>query len=108
MTLTVGVAQKDTTSSSKVNQKTETKTVQKKNNSELKGFVDKNGDGIDDRIENNEKGQRKGLHKRKRKRDLFIDKDGDGINDNRCNGFGLPGSHKGNNSKQKGKKGGPQ
>jgi hypothetical protein len=55
-------------------------------------FVDKNGDGIDDRKAadangrtDNEAGKSKS---RIRGCDRFTDLDGDGINDNRCNGLG--------------------
>jgi hypothetical protein len=66
---------------------------------ELKGFVDTDGDGIDDRklkTLDTEPGTPKRTRKRDRKRDHFIDSDGDGINDNRCNGlgFGSKGRHR--------------
>jgi hypothetical protein len=56
----------------------------------LKGFIDENGDGIDDRL------QMKGKHSDQQQhgqmkdmmRDHFIDLDGDGINDDRCGGMG--------------------
>lgn len=58
-------------------------------------FVDLNGNGINDKVE--QKGKPNG-----RKSDKFVDKDGDGINDNRCQGLGW-----GNKGKQfqKGKRG---
>ena len=50
---------------------------------ELKGFVDKNANGIDDRLEIGSKGPAaKG-------KDKFIDKDGDGICDERATGMGF-------------------
>jgi len=50
---------------------------------ELKGFVDKNANGIDDRLEIGSKGPKaKG-------KDRFIDKDGDGICDERATGMGF-------------------
>jgi Ni/Co efflux regulator RcnB len=70
-----------------------------------KGFVDQNGDGINDRRQ-----QRQG--KMKRRTDRFIDADGDGIRDGRECGLGLrrgPAAGKGS-GKQNGKqaKGGKQ
>lgn len=50
---------------------------------ELEGFVDKNANGIDDRLEIGSKGQGP------RGRDKFIDKDGDGICDERATGMGF-------------------
>ena len=55
----------------------------------LKGFIDKNNDGIDDRKQDGKNCDGKGLRRRNRMRDNFIDADGDGINDNRCSGTGL-------------------
>jgi len=49
----------------------------------LEGFIDKNANGIDDRLEIGSKGQ-KG-----RGRDKFVDKDGDGICDERATGMGF-------------------
>ncbi|NOY05572.1 MAG: hypothetical protein GXO82_02895 [Chlorobi bacterium] len=73
-------------------QKVEMKKPQVKNEKrmELKGFIDENGDGIDDRMERG-KMERNGEHGREhhRMRDHFIDMDGDGINDNRCDGMGI-------------------
>ncbi len=51
---------------------------------QLKGFIDKNANGIDDRIENKmDKGKQKG------KKDQFIDRNGDGICDGRESAFGI-------------------
>lgn len=50
----------------------------------LKGFVDKNANGIDDRLEQTGKHGMK-----KKKTDFFIDKDGDGICDGRESAIGL-------------------
>ena len=50
---------------------------------ELKGFVDKNANGIDDRLEISAKG------KGPKGKDKFIDKDGDGICDERATGMGF-------------------
>ncbi len=58
----------------------------------LKGFVDKNGDGIDDRRKGTAGSGGEGRQTRQRHgraSDTFIDADGDGINDNRCGGMGL-------------------
>jgi hypothetical protein len=52
----------------------------------LKGFIDKNGDGIDDRLIS---GKGKGKGKQLRNRDVFIDKNGDGICDGRESAIGL-------------------
>ena len=62
--------------------KTENKmTSQKKK--ELKGFIDKNANGIDDRLEG------KGGKNKKKGKDLFIDNNGDGISDGQESAFGL-------------------
>ncbi len=57
------------------------------------GFVDENGDGVDDRMRSDlQTGDRAtgGNHQlRRQHRDRFIDQDGDGINDGRCSGTGL-------------------
>jgi hypothetical protein len=56
----------------------------------LDGFVDKNANGIDDRLEkkaDKEKGKQMG------KGDLFIDKNGDGICDGRESAIGLRKAH---------------
>lgn len=50
----------------------------------LKGFVDKNANGIDDRIES-----AAGKGKQKGKKDRFIDRNGDGICDGRESAFGI-------------------
>lgn len=55
----------------------------------LKGFIDENGDGIDDRLataKGKVQGQR---HMGQMQHDRFIDNDGDGINDERCGGMGI-------------------
>jgi len=57
-----------------------------KSNSKLKGFIDKNANGIDDRLEA-KKGKGKGMHLGRR--DVFIDKNGDGICDGRESAIGL-------------------
>lgn len=56
------------------------------------GFVDEDGDGINDRVrQNTEKTPEsaQGQRLRQHRRDRFIDQDGDGINDERCSGTGL-------------------
>lgn len=57
------------------------------------GFIDENGDGVDDRVRSNpQSGERANgdtRQQRRQRRDRFIDQDGDGINDNRCSGTGL-------------------
>lgn len=64
----------------------ERRQAQEKNQNqhqELKGFIDKNANGIDDRVEISSKTQKaKG-------KDKFIDKDGDGICDERATGMGF-------------------
>ena len=58
----------------------------------MKGFVDTNNDGVDDRRQAAKSAgdtDKPGARKRTRMRDNFIDADGDGINDNRCGGMGL-------------------
>lgn len=51
---------------------------------ELKGFIDKNANGIDDRIEN-----KMGKGRQQGKKDQFIDQNGDGICDGRESAFGI-------------------
>ena len=59
-----------------------TNTISK--DKKLKGFIDKNANGIDDRIENKmNKGKQRG------KKDQFIDRNGDGICDGRESAFGI-------------------
>jgi hypothetical protein len=53
-----------------------------KKDKELSGFIDANGDGIDDRVE--ARRVRAGQEK-----DKFIDADGDGICDHRAGGMGF-------------------
>lgn len=53
----------------------------------LKGFIDEDGDGIDDRLQG-KKGEGHG-QMRMMMQDRFIDLDGDGINDDRCTGMGI-------------------
>ncbi|HDQ00290.1 MAG TPA: hypothetical protein ENN22_14075 [bacterium] len=50
----------------------------------LKGFIDKDGDGIDDRLQ-----MSGGKAKRGKGKDVFIDKNGDGISDGRESAIGL-------------------
>ncbi len=68
------------------NKKLSDKKQTSKSKLTLKGFVDKNADGIDDRLAD-KKGKGKG--KQLRRRDLFIDKNGDGICDGRESAIGL-------------------
>jgi len=51
---------------------------------QLKGFIDRNANGIDDRIEN-----KMGKGKQQGKKDQFIDQNGDGICDGRESAFGI-------------------
>ncbi|MBU1298009.1 MAG: hypothetical protein KKG06_03065 [Bacteroidetes bacterium] len=51
---------------------------------ETQNFIDKNANGVDDRME-----KQRGEGKQKRMRDRFIDLDGDGICDGRSGGVGL-------------------
>jgi Ni/Co efflux regulator RcnB len=56
------------------------------------GFVDEDGDGINDRVrQNTEKtpDAAQGQRLRQQRRDRFVDQDGDGIHDERCSGTGL-------------------
>jgi hypothetical protein len=96
----VSIFAQEEKSENKENTEKKTETVEAKNveepKLELEGFVDKNLNGIDDRIENKAEGM--GKQKRKRAGKHFQDEDGDGINDNRCKGLGL--------GKGKGKKAG--
>ena len=55
----------------------------------LKGFIDENGDGIDDRVQRMGGKQQGQMQMRDMMRDRFIDMDGDGINDDRCGGMGI-------------------
>ena len=52
----------------------------------LEGFIDANGNGIDDRLEQKGDGKRKGQQQGK---DRFIDTDGDGICDGKESAIGL-------------------
>ena len=52
----------------------------------LTGFLDKNANGVDDRLE---EGKRKGKGKQTKRRDIFIDSNGDGICDGRESAIGL-------------------
>ena len=95
--------QEDQASKPKDSQKSP-KADTKETTKDLKGFVDTDGDGIDDRkvkTAGDDPGSGNGVRKRERKRDNFIDSDGDGINDNRCNGLGI-----GSSGKQKRRRGG--
>jgi hypothetical protein len=72
--------------------------INKKQIKKFKGFIDEDGNGIDDRMEKmmlDQKGHHKGMM------DYFIDEDGDGINDNRCSGIGMM---KGKRKQYRGKK----
>jgi len=69
-----------------VTQKDSLKKLPPKNKLKSKGFMDKNADGIDDRLAD-KKG--KGRGKQLRRRDVFIDKNGDGICDGRESAIGL-------------------
>jgi len=74
------IASKDT---STVGKKTALKGAKKAENKQT-GFVDKNANGIDDRME------KRGKHGvKKGKTDIFIDRDGDGICDGRESAIGL-------------------
>ena len=79
--------QADSAATGRTPAKQGTQAMQKKQQrnqvQELKGFVDKNANGIDDRLEIGSKTPRgKG-------KDKFIDKDGDGICDERATGMGF-------------------
>jgi hypothetical protein len=52
----------------------------------FKGFIDEDGDGIDDRVQRTQAKQH-GQMMQDRMHDHFIDLDGDGINDDRCSGM---------------------
>jgi hypothetical protein len=69
-----------------INKNPSNKNQTSKNELSLKGFIDKNGDGIDDRLTG---GKGKGKGKQLRNRDVFIDKNGDGICDGRESAIGL-------------------
>lgn len=92
----IGLSQQTdtTTKSVKISQKQEVVDIRKdslkkspkKTKLKLKGFVDKNADGIDDRLANkNSKGRRS----QQKRRDLFIDQNGDGICDGRESAIGI-------------------
>jgi hypothetical protein len=55
---------------------------QRLQSTEATGFVDVNGDGIDDRVARGGKGPARG-------KDRFVDQDGDGICDSRTEGLGF-------------------
>lgn len=73
---------KNSEKSNSIDQKKEIITQDKPTKNDEQKFIDINGDGIKDKVDQN-KGQ-----KGNRKSDKFIDKDGDGINDSRCQGLG--------------------
>jgi len=76
--------QKITTKDKSAVKKNVTKNAAKKEGKKLSGFVDKNANGVDDRLEKRGKhGMKKG------KSDIFIDRDGDGICDGRESAIGL-------------------
>lgn len=91
-----GIAAGDTTGAKQKVPKESSKRIQGEQpggmtQQKLKGFIDEDGDGIDDRMQ-----RMQGMHQGKEMmHDRFIDLDGDGINDNRCGPMGL--------TKQKGK-----
>lgn len=78
--------EKQTTEKSAESKETSTESSKE----EVQTLIDKNLNGIDDRIENSKnEGVEGNLQTRKRSREHFKDEDGDGINDNRCKGLGL-------------------
>ena len=57
---------------------------------EMKGFVDLNANGIDDRVEEQAKGKgKRKQHGKRLRKDRFIDRDGDGIYDGQESALGL-------------------
>lgn len=85
----VGAKQSQTTERKKEGDKSKTPHEQtQKAEQPLKGFVDENGDGIDDRVQA-AKGKSQGQHGMNIQHDHFVDMDGDGINDSRCGGMGI-------------------
>ncbi len=84
----------DSTSSGKKEKETQKasheKNEQEKQAAKLEGFVDRNGNGIDDRVEQGQTGgkAKKGKGRRLGK-DQFVDKDGDGICDGKESAIGL-------------------
>ena len=85
LALNVGISaqEKGAEKSSAPAQKKEKSEEDKKVSTEKEGFVDANGDGINDNAP-----KRKRQHG-KWNNDKFVDNDGDGINDNRCQGLGF-------------------
>ncbi len=72
-----------------IQKRAKTQMLQQKSQN-LKGFVDFNANGVDDRIEKQRLRKGKGKGKGKNlKMDRFIDLDGDGICDGRESGIGL-------------------
>ena len=87
----------------KTGQTVQKKTLNKKAKNtlpKLKGFIDKNSNGIDDRLENR---RLKGQKQRGKYKDRFIDLDGDGICDGRESAIGLRKMHRLRRGKMKGK-----
>ncbi len=71
-------------------EKKQKNSASRKGKAELKGFVDLNANGIDDRLEGQNKGKGKKMaHKRGTRKDRFIDRDGDGICDGQESALGL-------------------
>jgi len=78
------MAAKDTSLAKKSAAKSTVKKQENKQGKKRSDFVDKNANGVDDRMEKRGKrGMRKG------KSDVFIDRDGDGICDGRESAIGL-------------------
>lgn len=82
---------KPTESSQKQDQRKERSSTPSKEQAQprLKGFIDENGDGIDDRVQRMGGKQQGQMQMRDMMHDRFIDMDGDGINDDRCSGMGI-------------------
>lgn len=82
---------KQTEPSQKQDQRKERSSTPSKEQAQpkLKGFIDENGDGIDDRVQRMGGKQQGQMQMREMMRDHFIDMDGDGINDDRCGGMGI-------------------
>jgi len=90
MTLAIAKSQEEPQKVQEKKAVEKTETIRNQNSISNEKFIDKNADGIDDRLT-----QQQGNHygnlnnNRKRGKDVFIDEDGDGICDKRATGLGF-------------------
>lgn len=83
LSFSIAAQEKDAANTGAAEQKQNKSGQENKAPALKKGFVDANGDGINDNA------PRQKRQRGKQKTDKFVDADGDGINDNRCQGLGF-------------------